>query len=201
MAGVYELPLGPGKKFLNHGGTAMRNIAGGWKLSLVNYYESGTPLQTFACGNQFDCNPIIGNIFVGNRPNRVSGQGFGINWNNYYKGQPVINTAAFQFPGSWTLGNGAPLYNPLRAPPYLDEDAALGKKFFFGERFSGELTIQFFNVLNRMLLNNGPTNSNNLNCWHANITDPNFGKAFNSPTTPCQGNQPRTGQAEFRLYF
>jgi Carboxypeptidase regulatory-like domain len=201
MAGVYELPIGPGKKFLNHGGTAMRNLVGGWKLSMVNYYESGTPLQTFACGNQFDCNPIIGNIFVGNRPNRVSGQGFGINWSNYYKGQPVINGAAFQFPGSWTLGNGAPLYNGLRAPPYLDEDAAVSKKFFFGERFSGELTIQFFNIFNRMLLNNGPNNSNNLNCWHSNITDPNFGKAFNSPTTPCQGNMPRTGQAQFKVYF
>jgi Carboxypeptidase regulatory-like domain len=200
MAGVYELPLGPGKRFLNHGGTAMRNIAGGWKISLVNYYESGVPLQTFACADQFDCNPLIGNIFVGNRPNRVSSS-FGVNWNNYYAGQPVINTGAFAFPGAWTIGNGAPLYNTLRAPPYLDEDMALGKRFFFSERFSGELTIQFFNVLNRMLLNNGPSNGAGINCWHANLTDPNFGKAFNSPTTPCQGNMPRTGQAEFRVYF
>ena len=206
MAGVYELPLGPGKKFLNHGGTAMKNVIGGWKLSLVNYYESGVPLPTNACADQFNCDPLIGNIFVGNRPNRVSAQGFNLNWNNYYKGLQSLNTAAFSFPGAWTLGNGAPLYNGLRAPPYLDEDASLGKRFFFGERFSGELTIQFFNVLNRMLLNGGPNppnggNTNSINCWHGNFTDPNFGKAFNSPTTPCQGNQPRTGQAEFRLYF
>jgi hypothetical protein len=201
MAGVYELPIGPGKRFLNQGGTVRKNLIGGWKISMANYYESGVPLPTNACANQFNCDPLIGNLFTGNRPNRVSGQGFGINWNNYYKGLPVINTGAFSFPGAWTIGNGAPLYNALRAPPYLDEDATLGKKFFFGERFSGELTIQFFNVLNRMLLNNGPANSNSLNCWHGNFTDPNFGKAFNSPTTPCQGNQPRTGQAEFRLYF
>ncbi len=201
MAGVYELPIGPGKRFLNQGGTVRKNLIGGWKISMANYYESGVPLGTNACANQFNCDPLIGNIFTGNRPNRVSGQAFGINWNNYYKGLPVINTGAFSFPGAWTIGNGAPLYNTLRAPPYLDEDATLGKKFFFGERFSGELTIQFFNVLNRMLLNNGPSNSNSLNCWHGNFTDPNFGKAFNSPTTPCQGNQPRTGQAEFRLYF
>ena len=202
MAGVYELPLVPGKKFLNHAGTLRKNIAGGWKLSMVNYYESGPPIQTFSCANQFNCDPLIGSIFVGNRPNRVSGQGFGVNWNNYYQGLPSINTAAFSFPGAWTLGNGAPLYNGLRVPPYLDEDASLGKKFFFGERFSGELTIQFFNVLNRMLLNNGPTGSPfGLNCFHNNLTDPNFGKAFNSPTVPCQGNQPRTGQAKFTLYF
>jgi hypothetical protein len=200
LAGVYELPIGPGKKFLNQGGMVRKNLLGGWKLSMVDYYESGTPLQTNACADQFDCDPLIGNIFVGNRPNRVSAN-FGINWNNYYKGQPVINTSAFAFPGAWTIGNGAPLYNTLRAPPYLDEDMSLSKKFFFGERFSGELTIQFFNVLNRMLLNNGPANGAGLNCWHGNFTSQNFGKAFNSPTTPCQGNTPRTGQAQFKVYF
>ena len=201
IAGVYELPIGPGKKYLNHGGTAMKNLLGGWKISTVNYYESGTPLQTFSCADQFNCDPLIGSIFVGNRPDRVSGQGFGINWNNYYKGQAVINKGAFAFPGAWTLGNGAPLYNGLRAPPYYDEDMTLGKRFFFGERFSGELTIQFFNILNRMLLNNGPSNGAGLNCWHGNFTSSHFGNAFNSPTTPCQGNQPRTGQAEFRVFF
>jgi hypothetical protein len=52
-----------------------------------------------------------------------------------------------------------------------------------------------------MLLNNGPANGAGLNCWHGNFTDPNFGKAYNSPTTPCQGNTPRTGQAQFRVFF
>jgi hypothetical protein len=174
MAGVYELPIGPGKKFLNRGGAAAKNLLGGWKIAVVNWYESGTPLGTNACLDQFNCDPLIGNIFVGNRPNLVS-TNFAINWNNYYKGQPILNTSAFAFPGDWTIGNGAPLYNTLRAPPYLDEDVALSKKFFFGERFSGELTMQFYNVFNRMLLNNGPANGAGINCWHGNVTDPLFG--------------------------
>jgi Carboxypeptidase regulatory-like domain len=201
LAGVYELPIGPGKKFLNKGGIVNKNLLGGWKVSMVDWYESGTPLTTYSCADQFDCDPLIGNIFIGNRPNRVSGQGFGINWSNYYKGLPVINTGAFSFPGAWTIGNGAPLYNNLRAPPYLDEDMSLSKRLFFGERFSGDLTIQFYNVLNRMLLNNGPANGAGLNCWHNNLTGSGFGTAFNSPTTPCQGNSPRTGQFQFRVYF
>lgn len=202
LAGVYELPIGPGKKFLNQGGTVRKNLLGGWKLSMVNYYESGVPLATYACADQFNCDPLIGNIFVGNRPNLVSSN-FAINWSNYYKGQPVINTAAFAFPGAWTIGNGAPLYNTLRAPPYLDEDMSLSKRLFFGERFSGDLTIQFYNVLNRMLLNGGPngSNTNSINCWHNNLTAQGFGTAYNSPTTPCQGNSPRTGQFQFRVYF
>jgi len=207
MAGVYELPIGPGKKFLNQGGTARRNLLGGWKIALVNYYESGTPLSTAACLDQFDCDPVIGNIFVGNRPNLVSSN-FAINWNNYYKGLPTINTAAFAPPGDWTIGNGAPKYNTLRAPPYLDEDVSVSKKFFFGERLSGELTIQFFNVLNRMLLNNSPANGAGIQCFDGNVYDQTqfgnaantFGKA-NFAGTNCQGNTPRRGQAEFKVYF
>jgi hypothetical protein len=206
MAGVYELPIGPGKKFLNRSGTARKNLLGGWKLAVVNYYESGTPLPLNACLDQFDCDPVIGNIFVANRPNLVS-TNFGFNWNNYYKGLPLINTSAFAPPGDWTIGNAAPLFNTIRAPAYLDEDVSLSKKFFFGERFSGELTIQFFNVLNRMLLNNTPANGAGIQCWDGNVWDqtqfnrtPNFGKA-NFAGQNCQGNQPRRGQAQFKIYF
>ena len=206
MAGVYELPIGPGKKFLNHGGAAMRNLVGGWKLSMINWYESGPPIQLNSCADQFDCDPLIGNIFVANRPNLVS-TNFGINWNNHYKGQAVINTAAFAPPGDWTIGNAAPLYNALRAPAYLDEDVSLSKKFFFGERFSGELTIQFFNVLNRTLVVGGPgggvscNNNNSSFNFHNDVWDTNFGKLGDDPTKPCQGNLPRTGQAQFKVYF
>jgi len=206
MAGVYELPIGPGKKFLNRSGTAAKNLLGGWKLAMVNYYESGTPLQLHACLDQFNCDPVVGNIFVGNRPNLVSSN-FGFNWNNYYKGQPLINTAAFAPPGDWTIGNAAPLFNAIRAPAYYDEDMSLSKKFFFGERFSGELTIQFFNVLNRMLLNNTPANGAGIQCFDGNVWDqaqfgrsPTFGKA-NFAGQNCQGNTPRRGQAEFKIYF
>jgi hypothetical protein len=52
-----------------------------------------------------------------------------------------------------------------------------------------------------MLLNNGPANGAGINCWHGNFTDPNFGKAYNDPKVPCQGNTPRTGQVQFRVFF
>jgi Carboxypeptidase regulatory-like domain/TonB-dependent Receptor Plug Domain len=198
MAGVYELPIGPGRKYLNRGGMAMKNLVGGWKLAMVNWYESGTPLGLNSCGgHQFNCDPLIGNIFVGNRPNFVSGN-FNINWNNFYKGAPVFNTAAFAAPGVWTIGNAAPLYNALRAPPYLDEDVALSKKFFFSERFSGELTVQFYNVLNRMLLSTGP--GGGPACFNNDVLSSSFGRA-DSPGNNCQGNQPRRGQAQFKVYF
>jgi Carboxypeptidase regulatory-like domain len=208
IAGVYELPIGPGKKFLNRPGVLGRNLLGGWKFTTTNYYESGTPLPINACGgNQFNCDPLIGNIFVGNRPNLVSNN-FHLNWNNYYKGLPVVDYSAFSAPGDWTIGNARPRISAFRAPPYFDEDISFGKKFYFGERFSADLTIQFFNVLNRFLLNNGPANSLQPACFDGNFLDQTqYGAAANTfglagvNGANCQGNTPRRGQAQFRIYF
>jgi hypothetical protein len=198
MAGVYELPIGPGKRFLNHGGLAMKNLLGGWKISWVQWYESGPPLELTSCLDQFDCDPLIGNIFVANQVNDVSSN-YGINYNNYKTASPILNTSAFQFPGDWTIGN-APIYNSaIRAPWYLDEDAAFSKAFFFNERVNAEFNFQLFNLFNRNLLSSGP--GGGLNCFHGDVTDPNFGKADNSPTVSCQGNTPRRGQFQFKVNF
>ena len=213
IAGVYELPIGPGKKFFNHGGMAMKNLLGGWKISWVQWYESGPPVNLVACGNQFDCDPLIGNYFVGDRPN-VLNNNFNVDWNNYYKSlatyntgsptsYPVFNTSSFQYPGSWTIGNGPVYYNSIRYPWYLDEDAAFTKRFFFGERVNADFTVQWFNLFNRNLLSNGP--GGGVNCFHNNIYPgvTNFGTADSSPSPfdSCQGNTPRRGQFQLQVNF
>jgi hypothetical protein len=38
---IYELPVGPGKKYLNHG--VASKILGGWQIAGVQRYQSGTP--------------------------------------------------------------------------------------------------------------------------------------------------------------
>jgi hypothetical protein len=38
---MYELPFGPGKKYLNHG--VASKIAGGWQVSGIHRYQSGSP--------------------------------------------------------------------------------------------------------------------------------------------------------------
>ncbi|PYT85877.1 MAG: hypothetical protein DMG41_21885 [Acidobacteria bacterium] len=44
---LYELPLGPGKKFVNHAG-ALGRAVGGWEVGAVQRYQSGQPLS-FSC--------------------------------------------------------------------------------------------------------------------------------------------------------
>ncbi|HEX2663801.1 MAG TPA: hypothetical protein VHM93_13280, partial [Candidatus Acidoferrum sp.] len=191
MAGTYELPLGPGKKLLNHGGLTMKNLVGGWELGMINWYESGPPLQLFAsCNGTFNCSPL--GYTAGNRPNILPGP-LGLDWNNTYKGTAVLNTAKFAFPGAMTIGNAAPLYNNLRNPAYYDEDISLKKKFFFTERVSAEISMEYFNVLNRMQVGN---------CIDNGVGDANFGlQNSGQANVPCQGNTPRQGQAKFQIFF
>jgi len=206
IAGVYELPIGPGKRFLNGGGLAGKELLGGWKISWVQWYESGPPLMLVSCADQFDCDPLIGNIFIANRPNILS-HNYQLDWNNYDKSIatgtsiPVLNTSAFGFPGDWTIGNGPVYESALRYPWYLDEDVAFSKKFYFGERFNAEFTAQWFNLLNRNLLSNGP--GGGVNCFTNNQFNPNFGFADSapSPLDSCQGNTPRRGQFELKFNF
>jgi hypothetical protein len=195
IAEVYELPFGPGKKFLNRGGLLMKNLIGGWAFSGIYTYSSGTPVQLSACGSSdtntstFNCSPLA-YTKGSNRPNVDPTAPFNVNWNNYYKGLPVFNTQKFSYPGAWTLGNGAPLYTRLRYPFNGNESISLKKKFFFGERVTAELAMQFDNVLNRMQVCGSPDSE---------VTDNSFG--IDSPAATCQGNKPRRGQAFFRVNF
>jgi hypothetical protein len=185
IATVYELPLGPGKKFLNHGGVLKKNLLGGWQFSGVFHYASGVPLS-ITSGND-----PLGNGF--DRANLVPGQSFNVNWNNYYKGLPVFNVNAFSDP-RFAVGNSPRNISGLRSPNILNEDVGLAKKFFFGERVSAELKMDFFNVFNRVLICGPDTNVSD------SIAAGGSGN-FGIVGSPCQANGPRRGQAYFKIKF
>src|SRR5262249_29906958 len=44
LAYVYELPFGKGKRFVNKGGVG-NAVLGGWQLSVIQHYQSGTPIH------------------------------------------------------------------------------------------------------------------------------------------------------------
>lgn len=64
---------------------------------------------------------------------------------------PVLNPNAFSDPGPWVPGDSPRILASLRLPFEYNENVALAKKFFFGERIQAELRIEFLNVLNRVL--------------------------------------------------
>ena len=180
---MYELPIGPGKPLLSSNNVANRLLVGGWQVSGTFQYSSGTPFSIGANG----C-PLQG--YTCNRGNYNSKVPLDLNWNNYYKGLPVFNTAAFTDPGLWAVGDAPRNLSSLRNPWNQNENVSLAKHFAFTEHLSGELRMEYYNILNRLTVCGSSDNS---------VSDGNFGT--DSLGGPCQGNIARQGQANFKLQF
>jgi hypothetical protein len=188
ISGVYELPIGPGKKFLNKSGLLAKNVIGGWQLSGSFQYSSGTPLTVFASNND----PFLNGF---NRANFDPTVPLNVNYNNYYKGASIFNTAAFSNPG-FAEGNEPRALGQLRNPFNANENFALAKRFYFGEHVNAELRMEFFNVLNRMQVCGPDTNLPD-GPGNFGLVSPNGSSGSNT----CQGNSPRQGQAFFKVSF
>jgi hypothetical protein len=184
MSGVYELPIGTGKAIASGNNFVNKEILGGWQVSGVLQYASGTPFGITASGTPLQTG--------GNRANFIAGVPIHLNYKNYYAAGSAFNTAAWTPPGLFAVGTAARNQSVLRNPFSSNENIALAKKFAFGEKVNAELRMEYFNVLNRMQVC-GPTNSD----VDTNASDATFGQFFG----PCQGNRPRQGQAYFKVNF
>jgi len=200
ISGVYELPIGPGQRFLRHGGLVMKNLVGGWQLSGVFSYASGFPVggggQDGGEGLNANSDPYLNGF---NRPNYNPSVPLNVNWNNYYKGLPVFNTAAFSDPG-FTGGNAPRFISALRLPSTGSENVALAKHFYLGEHVTAELRMEYYNILNRMQIcgpDNGVNDGANFGVVNPGI-NPVSGQVFSQA---CQANAPRSGQVYFKLSF
>jgi hypothetical protein len=103
---VYDLPVGNGRRFLNHGGI-LNQIIGGWQFLTIQSIRSGLPVQFKLAGSPNKYLPGQGNA-----PNIVAGQK--INVDNYSIGpnmwpqasqNPFYNIGAFSNPAAFTQGN------------------------------------------------------------------------------------------------
>ena len=143
IAGVYELPIGPGKKFLNGGGLAMKNLLGGWKVSWVQWYESGPPLNLVSCvSDQFDCDPLIGNILC--KPAEHSLDQFsliGTTTKSLATGNsiPVFNTIRFRFSGRLDHREWARVYQRHPMPEVPGRRRGLHEEVFLWRAFQCRL--------------------------------------------------------------
>lgn len=211
---TYELPIGPGKKYLNHKGFVGK-VAGGWSVSGIQQYQSGRPIHIeydafgasnpyFAAGDGFSF-----------RPNIVPGQPFK---NPQYRRscsgplqasagrnpcQFYINPAAFVAPPPGEFGNAPNLISSLRMPAYLDEDLSISKRTTLFEGLDLQFEANAFNVLNRTTFSSG----GNAQTFIINLAPPNLSPASlqNSNTNfgimTNQQNGPRIIQFGARLEF
>ncbi|HEY2934553.1 MAG TPA: TonB-dependent receptor [Acidobacteriota bacterium] len=190
---IYDLPWGPDRRWLREGWGG--RILGGWTLSSIQRYRSGTPISIGVSGLEFDA--LFNGGFradvllprdkqiLGDKPQNI----------DPINGSAYLNPAAFGTPPKTArnvplrLGN-APRWLPnLRGFALYTEDLSLIKKTYLGFREGSNLEIRFdaVNIFNRTIIG-GP---------NTDVTSPRFGKIFG------KGNAggPRNIQLGLRFTF
>jgi len=163
---VYELPFGPGKKYVTEGFAS--RLLSGWTTSGLWNWHTGHPLTV---GLNIDPSLLPdGNDGSSPRPDVVTGVSFvpvGQNSNNW------INTTAFAAPPYDPLtgrllrygnaGNGL-----IRSPNVSQFDLSLEKLVHIKERFTVQFGAQLFNIFNHAQLADPHSLSFDYSCTSTN---------------------------------
>ena len=142
VSGVYEFPVGRGRRFMNDGNPVVNALVGGWDLSSIFVVQSGYPFTVTSASD-------FSNTNSGSpRPDRTcSGQGSkSVNdWFNLN----CFTTAALQA----DLANGTPRFgdsrrNILVGPELSTWMLPSSSEFVIAERVNTEFRAEVFNILN-----------------------------------------------------
>lgn len=174
---IYELPVGKGKPFLNHGWTA--STFGGWQFNGIANFRSGVPLQVTTNNNQLYNNGGT------QRVNRVPGVSPYEHGSMFTRINEYFNPAAFVNPPPFTYGNTSRNLSYLRGPGQANWDLSVFRKFAIVDRLSAEFRAEAFNAFNRV---------------EFGLPDSTEGDGTTGQIT-SQANNPRTLQLALKLVF
>jgi hypothetical protein len=174
---LFELPFGKGRRFLDQGGI-VNILLGGFQISGVIRYQSGTPLVPFLGGGNntgfLDQAGYFGNLRL-----NLTGQPLTLDDRQQLAGQRgairLLNPAAFAAPPSFNtnipfllngqvnpayvqyyadptrfFGNAPAVLTDALTDPFRNEDFSVLKKTRITETTSLELGMEFFNAFNRL---------------------------------------------------
>jgi hypothetical protein len=150
----YELPVGHGKHYLSGGGLPDR-VLGGWYVSGVLSYKSGTPTAVYApCNNDTSAGAVLfgGCHFTGlDRVNVLPGVSETNKSSNFNTATtPFWNPSAFTVAAPFTFGNEGRSLPQARTFGGRNEDFTLGKKtHLFRDKGLVDFRASFFNLFNR----------------------------------------------------
>jgi Carboxypeptidase regulatory-like domain len=209
---LYELPVGPGKRFLNHG--VASKVLGGWQVSGIQRYQSGSPtvINEYATANPFSTGnyrySLIGTAFPAHpahwtpAQNSTWNSGCVENANGIFQpasttSPATVNCSSFENPsdtsvpfgGGYIFGNLPTVVSWWRSPGYKNEDFSVIKRTTIRESQVLMFKLDIPNAFNRHVFG----------AIDGNPTDPFFGV----PGGGGHGvvNAPRTLQATLRYEF
>ena len=152
---LYDLPVGPGRKFLDNS-SVLAKIIGGWQLSGILRYASGQTLGVSAT----QTNPVYrggataegigGSTAIPQTADIVSGVPMTLETENFNaRTDRYLNPAAFVQPTA-AFGSSMPTIDGLRGFASLNEDLAISKTIGLQGRQQLQIRVEMFNAFNRV---------------------------------------------------
>jgi hypothetical protein len=135
---IYELPFGPGKRFLAGRGLA-GNLAAGWRVSGITQYQTGNPFSILAAGDR-------ANVGTGQQRADLVGNPFPAGFERGGSARLAFDPAAFANAKPGTFGNSG--RDIIRDASIANTDLSLARSFQFSERRRLEFRAEFFNAWN-----------------------------------------------------
>lgn len=183
----YELPFGRNRALASGAGRIANTLIGGWAVSAIVNYYSGTPLGfggSMPLSGGWNGATNRANIAAGNmKASGFSKSAFELSAPNS-PNNTYLNKTLFSDPAPLTLGTSAFNYTQTRGFGTINEDVTLQKTQQISEKFRFQLRVELLNVFNR----------HRLTTIQTAITNPLFGQV-----TGVGGN--RIVQVGMRLDF
>ena len=150
---IWELPFGPGRRWLNGGGV-LPAILGGWQLNNILFFRSGrpftvttstTPLDAAGSVNQNPADRVKDDVEI------LGGIGDGQSWFDPFAFAPVAEAR---------FGNSG--FNSMRGPGTKQWDIGLFRQVNLGGQRTLQLRVEAFNVTNTPQFSNPGSNRSSL---------------------------------------
>jgi hypothetical protein len=186
--GIWELPFGHGRKWMNDANPVVNGLAGNWSVSFIWNWQSGRP------------DPTMGNVYYNGDITQLKTK-YGND-----PTVPVFDTSGFYFHDAAVQTNGVDdpakqradtriqlannirtvpsKWDGLRTPRYTNWDMSFVKGLEFG-RLRAQLHIELYNAFNDVFFNNP----------NLSPTSADFGKVSS------QNNLPRNVQIGMKVLF
>lgn len=164
---TYQLPMGPGKGFLDRGGLAGK-LSGGWQVTSIVRVSAGQPLIF----NSSYCN-VPGQFAAACIPALLPGANiYAQSMSHYDPTKPLFNAGAFEPATAFNFYFGAgPRVSNIRGFGYHNQDLGIEKETQFGEKMRFLLRVEAFNVWNWHIF----TASNAGGFVNTDVASPSFG--------------------------
>jgi hypothetical protein len=202
--GIYQLPFGPGRDFLNNGGV-LSQVVGGWQVQGVYQVQSGQPLEFDPASLQTSGTTLPVYIGPGTPGSAAWGrQGFKNSSNGTWFNTDYFATSTGdpkgaglqpgQYGTQYQVRNLPIRFDTLRSD-FLDQlDVAVQRNFSLSklyEPLSLQIKVDMINALNHPVLGGSGPNHTVVTSW----TSSTFGQVT------AQENQPRIYQFEAFIRF